>query len=210
MSTERDEGAEGKQPGDFLRFFVIVMALMAGVLAWVWRRTEAEAAALETANLQARAIFGEEAASGPKSAGDERPRTITGLGVGVLQYLATNRDAGKDRGGQAIPVAVIRDRLQGAGLKSPTIGQENVTKFQGAKRFEEVSVSVTIDPCDLDSLSTFLYNVEQASPIYRILEFRWELRPDKENPYAPGKDFGHLITRPTVKIGFRRPLTTSR
>jgi hypothetical protein len=202
--------AAPKSSGDFLRFFVVVMALMAGVMAWFWQRSEAEAAGFRRANEGARALFGDEKA-GVKLPPEQSPRTIRGLAVGLLEYLATNRDARKDdKGGLLIPTSVIRDRLQGAGLKQTNIGQENVNKFQGAKRFEEVSVAVTIEPCDMYQLATFLYTVEQSSPIYRILDVRWELRPERENPYNPGTQPGHLIGRPTVKIGFRRPLTGAR
>ena len=43
-----------KSSGDFLRFFVVVMALMAGVMAWFWQRSEAEAAGFRRANEGAR------------------------------------------------------------------------------------------------------------------------------------------------------------
>lgn len=203
--------AAPKSSGDFLRFFVVVMALMAGVLAWLWQKQEAEAAGFHQANETARKLFGDEKA-GVKPASEESPKTIRGLAVGLLEYLATNRDARKDdKGGSlGIPITVIRDRLQGVGLKSTQIGQENVSKYQGAKRFEEVSVTVTIEPCDMYQLATFLYAVEQSSPIFRILDVKWELRPERENPYSPGTQPGHLIGRPQVKIGFRRPLAATR
>lgn len=199
-----------KSSGDFLRFFVVVMALMAGVLAWLWQKQEAEAAGFQKANETAKALFGDDKA-GVKLPPEQSPKTIRGLAVGLLEYLATNRDARKDdKGGLSIPTSVIRDRLVGVGLKSTQIGQENVSKYQGAKRFEEVSVSVTIEPCDLYQLATFLYTVEQSSPIFRILDVRWELRQERDNPYVPGTSPGHLINRPTVKIGFRRPLIGGR
>jgi len=202
--------AAPKSSGDFLRFFVVVMALMAGVLAWFWQKQEAEAAGFKQANDAARKLFGEEK-PGVKLPPEETPKTIRGFAVGMLEYLATNRDARKGEGGGAgIPTSIIRDRLQGVGLKSTQISQENVSKYQGAKRFEEVSVSVTIEPCDMYQLATFLYAVEQSSPIFRILDVRWELRAERDNPYNPGTNPGHLIGRPTVKIGFRRPLTGAR
>lgn len=199
-----------KPSGDFTRFYVVVMALMAGVLAWLWQSKQSEADAFRRANDEAKRLFGDEKAGVDRPA-DQAPRTIRDLGVGVLKYLATNKDAGKGKdSGLNIPTSTIRDRLKGAGLTYQNISQENITKYQGAKRFEEVSVTVAIEPCNLMDLATFLYTVEQQSPIYRILDVAWELRPEKENPYQPGVSPGHLIGRPRVKIGFRRPLAGSR
>ena len=67
--------------------------------------------------------------------------------------------------------------------------------------------TVIFEPTDLERLSTFLFNLESSGPKLRILDVRWDLRPDKENPYVPGKDPGYLIGAPTVKIGLRKPLT---
>jgi hypothetical protein len=199
-----------KGSGDFLRFYVVVMALMAAFLVWMWRRTDAEADDFRRANDTAQAIFGNEKTLAAAGAADA-PKTISGLAVGVLKYLATNKDAGKSSGGLNISTTTIRDRLEGVGLKASQIGGEQISKYQGQKRFEEISVTVTIEPCDQDSLARVLYNVEQASPNLRILDVAWELRPEKENPYNPRVSPGNLIGRPRVKIGFRRPLAaTSR
>ncbi len=46
--------AAPKSSGDFLRFFVVVMALMAGVLAWFWQKQKAKAAGFKQANDRAR------------------------------------------------------------------------------------------------------------------------------------------------------------
>jgi hypothetical protein len=203
-----DDDAPAKGSGDFLRFYVIVMALMAAVLGWFWRKTEAEADDYKLANERARAVFGTERVDATV-ADEATPKTIRGLAVGVLKYLATNRDAGKTEGGINIPVETIKARATGAGMQFNNIGPERVEK-NTPKRYEEVSVTVTFDPTNLDALAHFLYAVEQSSPIFRILDFSWELKPDKENPYVPGSSPGHLIGRPKVKIGFRRPLTASR
>src|SRR5688572_10091154 len=201
-----EEGAQ-KGSGDFLRFYVIVMALMAMVLAWFWRNAESQANEYRKANDAARAIFGD--AVGAPVPDEAVPRTVRGLGVGVLKYLATNRELGKSEGEIDIPVKTINDRAEGNQVKPTTITGQQVVK-NPAKRFEEVSVTVTLEPTDLDALARFLYSIEQSSPIFRILDVSWDLKTNpSENPYSPGTSPGHQIGRPRVKIGFRRPITGS-
>ena len=204
-----DDAATAAPPksGDFVRVYVIVMALMACVLGWFWWRHEAEADEFAKANERARSVFGDGPAG--SAANDARPTTIRALAVGVLKYLGTSAGAGKTEEGINIPAQTIRDRAEGIGLKIREIAAETSNK-NAAKRYEEISVTVTFEPADLDALAKFLYNIEATSPNLRILDFRWDLKPEKENQVVPGSQPGHLINRPQVKIGFRRPYTTSR
>lgn len=201
-----DDGAP-KKSGDFLRLYVVVMALMAGVLGWFWWNHEGEADEYVKANERARSVFGDGPAG--SAATDARPTTIRALGVGVLKYLGTSAGAGKTEEGINIPAQTIRDRAEGVGLKVREIAAETSNK-NAAKRYEEISVNVVFEPADLEALAKFLYNIEATSPNLRILEFRWDLKPEKENPVVPGSQAGHLINRPNVKIGFRRPYSGSR
>ena len=147
-----------------------------------------------------------------------RHKLLLGLGVvvgiialllaGTLQGLAAFTATVKTADtGPSIPRQLIADRAGGVGLQIQTIAGEQTNK-NNAKRYEETSVTVTFEPTDLDRLVKFMYNME-SDPRIRILDVRWELRPEKENPYEPGVPgkFGNAITRPQVKIGFRRPLT---
>jgi hypothetical protein len=205
-----DDEAE-KESGDFVRLYVIVMTVMALVLGYLLWRTNEERKEFERANTLAKAQFGSVDAAPP--ADDQRPTTITGLAVGVSKYLATFREAtvkATDTG-PAIPVQTIKDRAGGMGLQIQTIGGEQ-TNRNNAKRYEEVSSTVTFDPTDLERLTKFMFNIEATNPRIRILDVRWELRPDKENPYEPGVPgkMGNAIQRPQVKMGFRRPLAGSK
>jgi hypothetical protein len=127
----------------------------------------------------------------------------------VSKYLATYREATVKTAdtGPSIPRQLIADRAAGVGLQIQTIAGEQENR-NNAKRYVETSVTVTFEPTDLERLVKFMYNME-SDPRIRILDVRWELRPDKENPYEPGVPgkYGNAITRPQVKIGFRRPLT---
>ena len=58
---------------------------------------------------------------------------------------------------------------------------------------------------EFDHLAKFLYNFEGSSTNLRTLEVKWDLLPEKDN--SPTTSPGHLIQRPQVKIGVRRPIT---
>ncbi len=118
----------------------------------------------------------------------ETTKTIRAFAMGMLEYLATNRDARKGEGGGAgIPTSVIRDRLQGVGLKSTQIGKEHLNQYQG---WLYAAVRKGLDQRDdqpaMPRLATSVPAVEQSSPIFRILDVKWELRAERENPYNPG------------------------
>ena len=198
---------ETPKSGDFLRYYVIVMGLMAlalGVLLFKSHSTKKE---FEQANALAKAQFG--TPDGPGSRDDQKPTTITALAVGVNKYLATYREATLKTGdsGPTITHKTVADRAEGLSLSVKNTGGEQVNK-NNAKRYEEVSLTVTFEPTDIERLVKFMYNIESESTGLRILDFRWELRPDKENPYEPGVlgKFGNQISSPQVKIGRRRPL----
>ncbi len=198
-----EEPAKGQS--DFLRLYVIVMLVMAGVLAYFLWTLNKERKDYEDANASARAVFG---SSDVAPTGGDQRATIRSLAVGVQKYLATFKEATVKAadGGLGIPIETIKDRATGMGLETQGIVPDQSSKNQ-AKRYEEISSTFTFSPTDLQKLARFLYNVEASSTRFRILDVRWELRTDKENPYAPGSQFGNLITRPQVKIGFRRPIT---
>lgn len=204
-----EESAKGS--GDFVRLYVIVMGVMALVLGFLLWRTNEERKEFERANALAKAQFG--AADAAAVPDDQRPTTITGLAVGVSKYLATYREATVKAAdtGPAIPVQTIKDRAGAMGLQIQTIGGEQ-TNRNNAKRYEEISSTVTFDPTDLERLTKFMYNIEASGPRIRVLDVRWELRPDKENLYEPGVPgkMGNAIQRPQVKIGFRRPLAGTK
>lgn len=192
---------EPKAPSDVLKLVVIGLALTAAALGYILYRFQGEKQAYEAANAQARAVFGGADAVPP--AADQRPTTIRELAVGVLKYLATYKAATvkTSDNGPPIPMTMISDRATGMQLTISGSNPQPPTKNQ-AKRYEELSTTITFEPTDLERLAKFLYNLEASSTQIRVLDVRWELRPEKENPDKPG----FLITRPQVKIGFRRPL----
>jgi len=197
-----------RSQGEFLRVYVVVMTVMAVLLGWLWWHNDSQADDYRRANDGAKKLFGEGPAGQPLP---ERPTTIREIAVGVIKYLETRKTAGKsDVPGALIPVKTIQDRANGAHLKTLTTGGEQTQKYPG-RRFEEVSVSVTFEQTNLMDFATFLYNLEASSSIFRILDFHWDLKTaEKENPVSQGSAYGHLIGKPTVRIGFRRPIVGSR
>ena len=192
---------EEKAPGDVLKLVVIGLLLTAAGLAFILWTLNKDKDAYEVANAQARGIFGGADAKPP--AADQRPATIRELAVGVLKYLATYKAATVKTNDQGppIPMTLISDRATGMQLEIQGRNDQPPTRNQ-AKRYEELSTTITFQPTDLQRLALFLFNLEASSNNIRTIDLRWELRPEKENPEKPG----FLITRPQVKIGFRRPL----
>jgi hypothetical protein len=199
------ETPKTKSPGEFVRVYVVVMALMAAFLGWLWWHNDAQADDYRKANDAAKTIFGEGPAGQPFP---DRPTTIRQLAVGAIKYLATKKEAGKASGdGTLIPVQTLSDREKFSNLTAQNTGNEQIVK-NPAKRYEEISVAITFEPTNLNDLAHFLYNIEQSSALFRILSFDWDLKmPEKDNPIVAGSQYGNLTTRPHVKVGFRRPST---
>jgi hypothetical protein len=195
-----------KGGGDFLKTYVIGMALVAVVLGVFCWKLKGDKEAYEAANAKAEAILG----GGTVAPGEaDKPTTIRALAVGIHKYVQTYKEARPAaESGPGIPGKLIRERAEALGLAIRQFGQEQTTPVR-SKGYEEVSATITFDPTNLEILATFLINLERTSRKIRVLDVRWDLRPDKENPYAPGKDPGHQIQAPQVKVGFRRPIGKS-
>lgn len=191
-----------KGGGDFLKTYVVVLAVLAAVLVMFDWNLWSKKAAFEKANEQAQKVFG-----GPTlpAEEDERPTTVRALAVGIHKYLQTYQGVPKGSGETAIPIQQIRQTADALQLKISVLATEQTTPYR-SKGFEEVSTTITFEATDLERLSTFLYNLESKSTKIRILDVRWDLKADRENPYQPGTAPGFNISAPTVKVGFRRPI----
>ena len=194
---------EAATSSDFSRIYCWAMLLVSLFLGYMLFRSTTEANAFEQANDLAKIAFG---GPEPSAQQDAKPTQIRHLGVGVLKYIETFKAAtlkGSTAGGTDIPNEKVRERAQTLGLKVWNYGQESSTKNQ-AKGYVETSLPVTFEMTDLEHLAKFLYNFEASSTNMRILEVKWDLLPEKENPPVPGPGF--LIQKPFVKIGIRRPI----
>jgi len=174
------------------------------VLGYVCINLSGKKAAFTDANAQAASVFG-----GPTLPPSEaaKPTAIRALAIDIQKYLQTLQLSKTPTGEvTAVPIAMIRARADGMqmGIKGITTEMTTPNRQRG---YEEVSTTITFEQTDLERLATFLYNLESSSTKLRILDVRWSLRPDRENPYAPGAQPGYLIEGPTVKIGLRRPIT---
>jgi hypothetical protein len=196
-----DVAAESTDP---LKIYVIFMGVVAAVLVFLVVRTTTDRKAFEKANAQSQAIFG-----GPltEPGQDERPTNIRTLAIGIQKYLQTFKEAKNKMGdsSSSIPVNVIRNIADGMGLSIKQIDRENVIP-NGAKGYEEVSVTVQFETTDLERFANFLYNLESSSTKIRVLELKWGLMGDRDNPVQPGVSPGNRIQVPTAKFGFRRPI----
>ena len=196
--------ATAKASGDFVKTYVIVMGLLACVLGWVCFSLTGKKAAFADANAQAMSVFGGPTLPASQAA---KPTAIRALAVDIQKYLQTLQQSKTPPGETtAVPIALIRARAEGMQLAIKGITPEMSTPNR-QRGFEEVSTTITFEATDLERLATFLYNLESSSTKLRILDVRWDLKPDRENPYLPGTQPGYLIQGPTVKIGLRRPIT---
>lgn len=194
---------EAASSSDFSRVYCWAMLLVSLFLGYMLFRATAEANAYAQANELSKIAFGGPEASPQQEA---KPTQIRHLGVGVLKYIETFKAAtlkGSTAGGVDIPNEKVRERALALGLKVWNYGQESPSKNQ-VKGYVETSLPVTFEMTDLDHLAKFLYNFEASSTSMRILEVKWDLLPEKENPAVPGPGF--LIQKPFVKIGIRRPI----
>lgn len=187
---------------DFSRVYCWAMLLVSAFLGWMlWTKT-GEARALETASESAQNVFG---SKDPSALQENRPDQIRFLGVGILKYIETFKAATlKGTSTLDIPVEAIRNRAKALGLDVVQYNPENPTR-NAAKGYVETSLPIVFDKTDLDHLAKFLFNFEGSSTNLRTLEVKWDLLPEKDNP--PTTTPGHLIQRPQVKIGVRRPIS---
>jgi uncharacterized protein YggE len=198
---DAEEASEGTDP---LKLYVIFMGVLAAVLGFFLIKTSNDRAAFERANAQAEAIFGG-AVTAPGQ--EDRPTTIRSLAIGIQKYLQTTKEAKNKIGdsSSSIPVQQIRNQAQSLNLSIRNFDTERITP-NPSKGYEEVSVTVQFEATDLANFSTFLYNLESSSTKIRVLEFKWDLLSEKDNPIQPGVQFGHRTGPPTAKFGFRRPI----
>lgn len=192
---------------DVVRTYVWVMAVFALVFGVAYWRFASIRDSYREANEEAPRVFGTERPAGAQVSPDARPTTISSLAVGILKYLQTYKEAKvkPEEGGGRIPIQLVRDRASGVGMNIKTTPQEQTNPVR-SKGYDEVYASFGFEPTDLERLATFLYNFEVSTTKYRVLELRWDLRTEKENPIVPGVSFGNAIQGPQVKIGYRRPI----
>lgn len=194
---------EAAPSSDFSRIYCWAMLLVSLFLGYMLYASTREANAFEQANELAKVAFG---GAEPSPQQEAKPTQIRHLGVGVLKYIETFKAAtlkGSTAGGVDIPIEKVRERARALGLEVFQYNTESPNKNQ-AKGYVETSLPIVFEKTDLLHLATFLYNFEVSSTSMRILEVKWDLLPEKENPAVPGPGFN--IQRPSVKIGIRRPI----
>ncbi len=200
--------APAKKPSDWVRLYVLGMGLFTLVFAAAWIKWASDLDSYRDANAAAPALFGTARPPGALPPSDN-PTTISTLATGVLKYIETWKDAKvKPDEGKGISIQTVVDTATPYGIRLRSTPTENTQKVAGKGYvYEEVSANFIFDQTDLKSLGEFLYNYERKSTKFRVLDLTWHLRPEKDNPIVPGVSYGNLIQGPTVKIGYRRPVT---
>ena len=187
---------------DFSRIYCWAMLLVCAFLGYMLWKTTDEAQAYELANENSKNASG---GAEPSVNQENKPTQIRFLGVGILKYIETYKAATlKGTSTLDIPIEKVRERAKLLGLEVYQYNPESPTK-NSAKGYVETSLPIVFEKTDLDHLAKFLFNFEGSSTNLRTLEVKWDLLPEKDN--SPTSTPGHLIQRPQVKIGVRRPIT---
>ena len=184
-------------PGDPLKYYCIVFAVLIAVIGFVWFRIRGQ---LE--EYRAENAYAEKLLTNDENATDSqgRPRQLAALGLatqrlvsGYASAVGTGTDANGIRG------ELIDTFAQDSLMEVDRAGTERTTPYS-TRGYDEVERDYTFKPTTLDNFIKLLYNIENGTR-YRVFDVTWRMRPTKENTLAPHNQ----ITAPNVKIGFRRP-----
>lgn len=184
-------------PGDPLKYYCIVFAVLIAVIGFVWFRIRGQ---LE--DYRAENVFAEKLLTNDENAtdGQGRPRQLAALGLATQRLVSGYASAvGTGMDSNGISAEQIDIQAQASQVEVDRAGTERTTPYS-TRGYDEVERDYTFKPTTLGNFITLLYNIE-ARTRYRVFDVTWRMRPTKENTLPPHNQ----ITAPNVKIGFRRP-----
>jgi len=195
MANDTDMGGKS----DHLKYYCIVFGVLVvviGVVAFMQRKT---LNAYKVANKQARSIL---TATGTTS--DGRPRGLGELAVEVEKFVQGYRASSGHVGGPGISNDKMEQAERAVKVERTRAGPETNDPNQ-SKGYRTTYRDFTYATCSLDQLTTLMRNIESWGR-YRVFEVRWQLADVKANLKPPH----NLIKSPTIKVGFRTPITRER
>ena len=188
-------------PGDPLKYYCIVFGVLIVVIGIMYFLQRSTLEAYRVENEKAERLL---TADANALDSQNRPRQLAALGLAthrlVTGYAAAVGGEGETRG---ISSEKIEALAATALVEYDRANSETIDPY-GTRGFEQVQREYSFKPTDLANFTRLLYNIEGGTR-YRVFEMNWRMRPTRENVDPPH----HLITGPTIKVGFRRPLATS-
>ena len=197
---------DAKKSGDPLKYYCIVFALLIVVVGFVWFKLRGQLRDFKAANVYAEKLLTGKGL--PEFDSRERPNRLDALALSVDNMVKGYAEAvggGGDGTGDSstIQLTALRRAEDTAKVAVKRSGNEQRAENK-PKGYLDVWVENNYEETTLENLITLVYNIEEVGR-YRVTDLRWQLR-EKGNTEPPFT----LIQRPTVRIGFRRPLTSSR
>ncbi|MDA1194332.1 MAG: hypothetical protein O2894_04040 [Planctomycetota bacterium] len=201
MAKEKKVKDDDAAPqGDHLKYYCVVFGVLVVVVGVVALMQRNKLNAYRAANQQARVAL---KATGTTS--DGRPLGIGELAVEVEKFVQGYRaSSGDGATGEGISNVRMQSAEEAVKVTREWAGREDDTPDQG-KGFRTKSREFKYQDCTLEQLVTLVRNIEQLGR-YRVYEMRWDLADAKLNSQPPH----HLVSKPSIKVGFRTPLTKDR
>lgn len=185
---------------DHLKYYCIVFGILVVVIAVVLFMQRGKLDAYRTANKQARTAL---RATGTTS--DGRPRAIGALAVEVEKFVQGYRASS---GGGAAEPGISNAKMSAAetkvNMERTWAGAEGDDPNRG-KGFRTKYREFKYDNCTLEQFVTLVRNIENWGR-YRVYEMRWSLADPKVNSKPPF----FIVSKPSIKVGYRTPLARER
>ena len=186
--------------GDHLKYYCVVFGVLVVVVGVVLVMQRGSLEAYRSANQQARAML---RSSGSTSEG--RPRAIGDLAVEVEKFVQGFRASSGDN---ATETGISNNMMVSAATKvsmrQTWAGSENDDPNRG-KGFRTKYREFKYENCSLEQFVMLVRNVE-AMGRYRVYEMRWALADPRLNSKPPF----NVVSKPSIKVGYRQPLARER
>jgi hypothetical protein len=191
------------QKGDHLKYYCIVFGVLVVVIAVVAFQQKSRLTEYREANAFAdRLLTGQGMA--PTTA-EGRPNRIADLAVEVEKFVqGYKKSVGDQQTGEGISNAMMKQAAFSVSMRQKSAGAEADEPNRG-KGYRTRSREFTYEDANLEQFSTLAWNIE-ALGRYRVFEMRWKLQDAKSNSQPPY----NMLQRPTLKVGYRQPLTKER
>jgi hypothetical protein len=203
MAKKKKSADDLAPKGDHLKYYCVVFGILVVVIAVVAFQQKGTLEEYRKAN-----VFAERLLTGrgmPEKTIEGRPNKIADLAIEVEKFVqGFKKSVGTQAGTEGISVKQMETAAFNVNMKQKSAGAENDEPNRG-KGFRTRSRDFTYESATLEQLTTLAWNIE-ALGRYRVFEMRWKLADKKENSKPPY----NLVNRPSIKVGYRQPLTRER
>lgn len=198
-------GESPKKSGDPLKYYCIVFGLLILVVGFVYFKLRNELKDYKAANRYAEKYLTGKGL--PATDSRERPNKLADLALSIDNMVKGYAQA-VGGGGDGGVIGISETTMKRAE------DQAKVRRFSGAaerrdenksRGYLDIYREFVYEETTLENLIALMFNVEELGR-YRVTEVRWALRDEKNNAEPPFT----LIQKPSIKVSFRRPLTSGK